>query len=365
MYVLKQEWLQDKGPVDPGLKICWPGWVRVSHIVTKGTKTYNAPVKNCPTKDNVMVEVDVSVTFQIGPTVEEATHFVYYLGAHRLDELLEAETQEAIRGLVHGVPAMRVHDLREEFALGMLKGLNKKVNSFGVTIQNVKITNVMLPPDMEQTLQRTTSYKTAMEQEEKKHQNNMRNLIDENALKLTTIRRQNERQVQDLVAAKQRALISREEDKVDILTKIEVAQTNATSKADTDFTKATSEKNVAFANGHNAATALKLKVRADCEALKVKAQQDALTAIQRSEAKLEIAVSQAQAKLAEARAEAVAAESLADQRSFELAEKRYAVLQALAAKGRMVISGETGENLLKTLVPGGVGDLTLNTGCSK
>jgi hypothetical protein len=50
-----------------------------------------------------------------------------------------AQTDEAIRGLVRGVPAMRVLDLREEFASGMLRGLNSKINQFGVVILNVKV----------------------------------------------------------------------------------------------------------------------------------------------------------------------------------------------------------------------------------
>ena len=52
--------------------------------------------------------------------IDEAKKFVYSLGASRLDELLSSQTEEAIRALVYGVPAMRVHDLREEFAIGML-----------------------------------------------------------------------------------------------------------------------------------------------------------------------------------------------------------------------------------------------------
>ena len=139
--VLWQSWTANQGLRPPGLIVCWPGWNRISHVVTRASKTYNAPVQNCPTQDNVMVSVDVSISFQI----QDAEKFVYTLGAHRFDELLSAQTDEAIRGLVHEVPSSRVLDLREEFALGMLQGLNRKVNPFGVAILNVKITEVSLP----------------------------------------------------------------------------------------------------------------------------------------------------------------------------------------------------------------------------
>lgn len=67
-----------------------------------------------------MVNVDLSLTFKIGPDTEAARKFVYRLGAHRFDELLSAEAEEAIRGLVYSVTHDKVNDLREEFAVGML-----------------------------------------------------------------------------------------------------------------------------------------------------------------------------------------------------------------------------------------------------
>lgn len=362
MFVLEQSWLQDKGAAQPGLKVFWPGWRRISHIVTQGSKTYNAPVQNCPTADNVLVNVDVSITFYIGPGVDEAKKFVYSLGASRLDELLSSQTEEAIRALVYGVPAMRVHDLREEFAIGMLNNLNQTVNRYGVNISNVKITNVKLPNELEQTLQNTASFKTAMEQAEKDHLNDIRLVVDNASLELSGLKQYNQRKVQDMAAAAQRAIVEREEEKTDMQSKIEVNQLNASSYAETAITKATSEKDVAFSEGHNAATSLKLRVRAECEAAKVAAAKKALTEVQRSAAKLDTAVARAQAQLAEAQAEAASADALVDERAFDLANKRYAVLGNLAVKSRMVISGQFGEDLIQTICPGSHGDLSNGLG---
>jgi hypothetical protein len=103
LWVLKQKWNAHAGMMDPGLKMFWPAWNRVSHIVTKQAVTYSNPVRGCPTSDNVMVDIDISISFQIGPTEDDAYTFVYSLGAHRFDELLYSLTEEAIRGLVHSV----------------------------------------------------------------------------------------------------------------------------------------------------------------------------------------------------------------------------------------------------------------------
>ena len=79
-----------------GLICCWPWYKRVSHVVTQKAVRFNAPVSFCPTKDNVLVNIDVSFNFQI----YDADKFVSLLGAGRFQELLRVETEEAIRTLV-------------------------------------------------------------------------------------------------------------------------------------------------------------------------------------------------------------------------------------------------------------------------
>mmetsp|Transcript_21341 Transcript_21341/g.32513 ORF Transcript_21341/g.32513 Transcript_21341/m.32513 type:complete len:305 (+) Transcript_21341:1966-2880(+) len=139
-YVLWQRWHRDMGELSPGVKWVWPFWKRISHIVTSAAITYNAPARNCPTADAVPVNVDLTLTFRIGPDAEAARKFVYRLGAHRFDEMLTAETEEAIRGLVFSVTHDQVNDLREEFAVGMKSVLNNKIEKYGVQILFVKIT---------------------------------------------------------------------------------------------------------------------------------------------------------------------------------------------------------------------------------
>ena len=50
----------------------------------------------------------MSLTIQIGPDDDAAYKFVYHLGAPNLDNLLSAQTDEAIRGLVYSVPYKKV-----------------------------------------------------------------------------------------------------------------------------------------------------------------------------------------------------------------------------------------------------------------
>lgn len=76
----------------------------VAYIVTQQSCTYNAPVKSCPTKDNVMVDCELTIVFSIGPSPEDVKAFVYNLGAVKFNDFLSAEIEEAIRQLVRATP---------------------------------------------------------------------------------------------------------------------------------------------------------------------------------------------------------------------------------------------------------------------
>lgn len=95
------------GLLEPGMYCCYCSYKSIYAMVTKNTIRFDAPIKNCPTKDNVRVTVDVSINFHIGTREddparleEDVKNFIYYLGPKRLEEMLEDESQESIRNLV-------------------------------------------------------------------------------------------------------------------------------------------------------------------------------------------------------------------------------------------------------------------------
>ena len=65
------------------------------------------------------VTVDVSLNFHIGNRDEDGSerleqdirNFIYYLGPKRLEEMLEDESEEAIRNLVRQYKVNRIRDL--------------------------------------------------------------------------------------------------------------------------------------------------------------------------------------------------------------------------------------------------------------
>ena len=69
------------GMAPPGIQMCKPWYNHVAYMVTQQSCTYNAPVKSCPTKDNVMVDCELTLVFAIGPDPVDVKNFVYNLGA--------------------------------------------------------------------------------------------------------------------------------------------------------------------------------------------------------------------------------------------------------------------------------------------
>lgn len=298
-----------------------------------------------------MVNVDLSLTFRIGPDADAAANFVYRLGAHRFDELLSVQTEEAIRGLVYSVTHDRVNDLREEFALGVLATLNSKLSEYGVQIMNVKITDVTLPTELQQRLERTTAFKTRMGEQEKSHENRVRVLEDNNTKELETIRKTIDRKVQELRAEQKRFEIQEREmtEKARGDTRVLVVQ--ATTEADVALKQAVGDDTVEMVKARQQGEALVKQARVQAETLRIEAKQDTNVMVKNAEADLKSAEAQAEAMIAQAEAEAAGAKSLTEKRRYELEWKRLAIMEQLASKGRRFISGQQGEAILNDLVP--------------
>merc|ERR1712087_750870 len=119
----------------PGIQMCKPFWNHVAYMVTQQSCTYNAPVKSCPTKDNVMVDCELTLVFAIGPDPVDVKNFVYNLGALKFNEFLAAECEEAIRQLIRVTALNDVYELRgssSQHVQNVLKVLDDKFKEFGV-----------------------------------------------------------------------------------------------------------------------------------------------------------------------------------------------------------------------------------------
>jgi len=351
--ILHQRWYRNVGQLEAGVKPCWPFYYRVSHMVTQATITYNAPSRQVPTADNVMVDINLSLTFRIEKNREDAEAFVYRLGTTRFDEFLAAEVEEGIRGLVYSVTHDRVNDLREEFAQGMLAALAKKFQPFGVSIRNVKITEVRLPKHVADTLESTTTYKTRLGEVAKKHENTVRVLADEAAQSIEQIVRTNARRKQDLLAQCARYQVEHKEIIDEMVGSARVTEMEAKSKMDVAVGQAQGDLEVATAEGNREAERIVRTAEIAGNERKVRVNQAASVKILESEAVLRSAENNAEALKASAEAENNSTAGLAVKRKYELEWERLQIMQSLSQTGRRFVSGSLGQSLLADMVPDG------------
>lgn len=128
---IEWKWGKHMGIMDPGYYCCYLSYKRIVAMITKNSIRYNTPVEKCPTKDNVRVSIDVSLTFHIGKDEtreEDCRKFLYYLGANRLQELLDQECEEHIRNFIRKIKVNMIRDTKSELTYGLQEDLNARFN---------------------------------------------------------------------------------------------------------------------------------------------------------------------------------------------------------------------------------------------
>lgn len=349
-WVLWQSCGKNQGILTPGLKCCWAPWNQISHVVSKAAITYDAPTYNVPTADNVMVNVDISISFKIAGGNEAPADFVYKIGAANFNDYLNSKVEEAVRGLVHGVTHNKVNDLRETFAISMLDNLRSKMGPFGVQMMNVKVTDVRLPPALQQRLENITGFQTKISEAEKM-QETKKLLLENDALKkLEALKKDNALKLQNITAECQRYETETKEmcEKQNGIS--QVNETKARTAAENRIITAQGDKEVATAEGQQKAEQLIRSTTITAEASKVKADEEYEIQVLASEARLSAAKNTSEGMIAMAEAEAGAVQKLAVKRKFELEFARLEILKEIAASGRKVITGAAADTLMAQLV---------------
>jgi len=342
-----------EGMAPPGIQMCKPWYNHVAYMVTQQSCTYNAPVKSCPTKDNVMVDCELTLVFSIGPDSTEVKNFVYNLGALKFNEFLAAECEEAIRQLIRVTPLSDVYELRgssSQHVQNVLKVLDDKFNAFGVTFSKAAITDVVLNDELRHILQGTTEFKTKIRELDKEHEHNMKLISYNYEQKLSEKDRLYERKLQDIDAEITVALVNRKRDIVNAESKREVAVTKQQELAAVSKKRAESELSVAQAKAEQENAKLLAVATSSSEAAKIKVNKETEVAIFESQQLIKVAENRATALKTEAKAEGDAAASLQVIREHNLEMAKLEVQEAIAKRAKIVISGDQGESLINSIL---------------
>jgi len=341
------------GMAPAGIQMCKPWYNHVAYMVTQQSCTYNAPVKSCPTKDNVMVDCELTLVFAIGPDPNDVKNFVYNLGALKFNEFLAAECEEAIRQLIRVTALNDVYELRgssSQHVQNVLKVLDDKFKEFGVTFSKAAITDVVLNDELRRILQGTTEFKTKIRELDKEHEHNMKLISYDYQQKLSEKDRLYERRLQDIEADITVALVNRRKEIVNAESRREVAVTKQEEMAAVSKKRAESQLSVAQAKAEQENAKLLATATSNSEAAKIKVDKETEVAVFESQQLISVAENKASALKTEAKAEGDAAASLQVIREHNLEMAKLEVQEAIARKAKMVISGDQGDALINSIL---------------
>ncbi len=298
-----------------------------------------------------MVNVEMNMTFRIGPDTQGARTFVYKIGAKRFDELLSVESEEAIRRCIHDTNYDQVSSLRGDIGAKVLSILKEKCKPYGVEMMKVQIINGVLPENLQTQLERITAIKAKIKDSERIHESKVRRLEDEAEKELEIIKKENERSVQEIKAERKRYEFEQRISEEKAKGEVRVQEVEAMTKADVALKKAQGDEVVTKLVARKEAEALLKKTQLECQKLKLEAEQKAILMVKSSEARSKVIEAEAKALIARAEAEAETRNDLEEKRRYELEWARLKVLEKLAASGRRFIAGDMGESILNQLVP--------------
>lgn len=342
---------------------CKPACYEIAYCVNAKSITYEAPVKSCPTADNVMVDCFLSIIFTIGPAPEDVKKFAYRLGAYRFDEFLFAALEEGIRHLIRSTLHTAVYGLKGSGDAGVESTkaeLNNKFNRFGVRFSNVAITDVKFKEELQRTLQQKTEFDSKIKEESKKQKNAMDQIEFEKTRRMQVLTQSNARTIQDLQAKRTRIEIDRAKTEVNAKGSAEVALLKEKERAAVATLRAQSELDVAKNKGLKAKEEAIADITASSKATRIKQEQACKNKVFAAQQKLSIAKAKNQAIIAEADAESGAAAHLKVKREHDLRMAKAEVFATMARQNKIVIAGAQGDVLINEIMDKGIfGDVTL------
>merc|ERR1711988_709160 len=125
----------------------------------------------------------------------------------------------------------------------------------------------------------------------------------------------------------------------------------AKSKMDVMLTQAKGNLEVAKAEGEKEAEEIRRKMQIKCEERRIKVEQMSNSIVLASESVLRAAENNSKALVAAAEGENNSTAGLEVKRKYELEWQRLSILQTLASSGRRFVSGPTGQQMLREMVP--------------
>lgn len=239
----------------------------------------------------------------------------------------------------------------------MIKDLNEKFAFFGVSFENCSVKNVYVNEVLTRALEEKSKCKYLLQNHIKEYGNQKLTLENLQAQETTDMKRENDRKLQDLRSQIDRSKVEQDQLKMSSLTKQEVAIVKAEEVGAVLITQVEGQKNMNQSQVQAKVVELVNRAKAGAQTLVMETKQKAEVKAIEAESKLQATRAQYAALAEEGKAEANSLDAFAAQRRHEYEMKRGRVYEQLAAsQSNMVISGVTGDAILKELISRGDGE---------
>lgn len=406
---------------DPGFHFARP-WEMVSSLVTEQYIVYDTPVKECPTMDNVMVEVDVSVVFHIKDEEEDVRNFVYKLGPVELENMLHAYQEEAVRAMARQKKYSSIYDLMDmeelelpqkvaaandkaeiEPAVGELasepvlmpgqtggnsfemqalkqnsdysrltekdakeqeddtpnvgdqlentkRSMNKRLNTFGVNVYSITITNVVLPNEFRAQMEDATTFDSKnrrahaeqqfliLVQNDQETREKARQLLRE---ELAEAQAKNEQRIANEMKITNKFEAETEKLIAGILEEQNAQVRHITTAGELEVARLEKAKELELAS---------LGAEANAEVARIKTEMEAYIMTVKANADAEVKALEAEELKIIAEAEGHASSKLAHRRDYQAKMSQLRVLQNLGQNDQVVVSGTNKDSVVAQLV---------------
>jgi len=376
-------------------------WVEVAFMIGQQYITYDSPVTECPTMDNVMVEIDVSVVFHIKDTEDDVKAFIYSLGPEKLDDMLQAFQVETVRTMARQKKYSNIYDLMDTEELTLpdeapeerevaeipaeaivipgaaspaamemttmkdkepdvddvneqldktKREMNEKLAPYGVKVYSITITNVKLPGEFRSQMENATTYETLNRKQQAQQQYEMLKIKNEE--KRHQAEQRADEDLKQMESTNKMRLAQEEK-----VTETFQAETNALianikEKMNSELREIKADADLAVAKLETEKELLLTRIQAEtsAEITQLNAEIEAFSLAATANAKKEVASIESQALSMSAEAEEVAATALVAKRDFEAKMAQLRILKNLAVNEQVAVSGSNKDSVVAQIV---------------
>lgn len=338
---------------DPGCHYA-PPWYTVTHLVALQHFVYDTPVKECPTLDNVMVTIDVTLVLHVTKEDETMKKFAFNLGPEGLDGMLQQIQQDSVRAMVRKRKYNEIYDLmnadHDEALISTMKDINLSFRDYGVEITAMAVTNVHLPDNIAADMAQTTIYHNQDEYYKLNQEHKL--LVIENEEKEKKHKQAMKEKLEQFEAEQKRGLAS-EHAKLDIIratTKKVLSEIKEQESADVKKIDSIAQLKVAGIDAKKDVELATILAQGKAEAEQIKVEKRAFITTTLAQADECVAEKKAESLTIEAEAEFVAATQLKAKRMFDEKMLQLSVIQKLASNKDVSISGNSSDNMVAQLL---------------